>query len=582
MNKKIIRVNLDTGICDIFEDEKLYKEWMGGTGVATRLLTQECPDGTAPLSPENPMIFSIGPLNGYFPVITKTVAMFKSPLTGNMGESHGGGRFFQAMNSAGISALIIKGKSDRPCYISIHNDDVAIKQAGSIWGQSALATDRILREAEKDRGKVSIARIGPAGERMSRYAAVTVDSARHFGRMGPGAVFGSKNLKALVIGGNRSLPILDKKEFNRLYKEIYTEIKDSSLMKKYHDFGTAANISPLSKIGGLPTRNFSQGYFEGSRMISGETFASDHLIQHIACAHCPVGCIHVAAYRKKFAEPCQYRTVKISYDYELIYAMGSNLSVSHGPDILRMLEYVEKEGWDVMSLGVTLAWATEAFQQKVITLKETGDLPLAFGDTSTYMEMMKRMADGYNEFYRDLEMGSAYCSEKYGGKDFAICFGKNEAPGYMTGENTYLGFSVGVRHSHLDNAAYSLDQKLLMEHMDENRQVKEILEEERWRFILNSLVICLFARNIYHKKRVLELLNVQGNSWDEKSLDELAKKIHMEKINFKMKNGFKPYELDIPAKLYRVKSASLHPVEESFKRKNKLYWELAGVVEGEK
>lgn len=577
MNKKVMRIDLTTGKYDITSDEKLYKEWLGGTGAGTKLLSEECPTGISPLDPENPIIFSIGPLNGYFPVITKTVAMFKSPLTGNLGESHAGGRFFQAMNSAGISALIIKGKSEKPCYISIYNDFIEIKQAGSIWGQSALATDRILREAESGKGKVSIARIGPAGERLSSYACVTVDSSRHFGRLGPGAVFGSKNLKAVVIGGTGSLPILNKKEFNSLYKEIYTEIKESSLMKKYHDYGTAANITPLSKIGGLPTRNFSQGYFEGARLISGETFAEDHLIQHTACAHCPVGCIHVAAHRVKFGNPCQYRTVKISYDYELIYALGSNLSISYAPDILKILEYVEKQGWDAMSAGVVLAWATEAYQNKIITLKHTGDLPFAFGDTSSYMEMLKRMAEGYNEFYKDLEKGAHFCGEKYGGPDFAICFGKNEAPGYMTGENTYLGFAVGVRHSHLDNASYSLDQQLLTTHMEEEKQVKNILEEERWRFILNSLVICLFARNVYPKERVIKLLNVQGHSWDEKSLEELSKKIHMEKIKFKMKNGFKPYEIDIPEKLYRVKSALATPGRESFKRKNKLYWELAGV-----
>jgi len=576
MNKTILRIDLETKKYDISADEEIYRNWMGGTGVATKLLTSECPEGIDPLNPQNPVIFSIGPLNGYFPVITKTVAMFKSPLTGNLGESHAGGRFFQAMNSAGISAIVIKGKSPKPCYLSIYNDKVEIKQAGSIWGQSALATERILRQAEDGKGKLSIARIGPAGERFSRYAAVTVDSSRHFGRLGLGAVMGSKNLKAVVIGGTSTLPIIDKKEFNRLYKEIYTEIKESSLMKKYHDFGTSVNILPLSKIGGLPTRNFSQGYFEGARNISGEAFAGEHLIQHIACAHCPVGCIHMASYREKFAEPCQYKTVKVSYDYELIYALGSNLSISYAPDVLRLLEYVEKQGWDAISIGPVLSWATEASQKGIITLKETG-IPLAFGDTSTYMEVMKRMASGYNEFYRDLEQGADYCAEKYGGKELSICFGKNEAPGYMTGENTYIGFAVGVRHSHLDNASYSLDQKLLTTPMEEHKIVEELLNEERWRFILNSLVICLFARNIYHKSRVIDLLKVQGHNWDEKSLDELAKKIHMEKMKFKMDNGFKPEELELPGKLFNVKSAASIPTPESFARKNKLYWEMAGV-----
>jgi len=427
MHRKILKIDLETKKYDISEDSDLYAQWMGGTGAGTKLLNRECPKDIDPLDPKNPVIFNTGPLNGYFPVITKTVAMFKSPLTGNMGESHGGGRFFQGMNSAGFSSIIITGKAKKPCYICIYNDKVEIKEAGSIWGQSAPATERILREAEGGKGKLSVARIGPAGERLSRFACVTVDGSRHFGRLGIGAVFGSKNLKGLVIGGTKSLPVSDKKEYNKFYSEIYSEIKESTLMKKYHDYGTSVNVIPLSKIGGLPTRNFSQGYFEGSSQISGEKFASDYLIQHTACAHCPVGCIHIGKLREKFSEPCHYKTVKVSYDHELIYALGSNLSISYAPDILRLLEYIEKQGWDAISMGVTLAWATDSFLHGVINLKHT-DIPVAFGDTSTYMEMMRRIAAGYNEFYRDLESGADYCGRKYGGLDLAICFGNNESP----------------------------------------------------------------------------------------------------------------------------------------------------------
>ncbi|MEQ8221840.1 MAG: aldehyde ferredoxin oxidoreductase N-terminal domain-containing protein [Candidatus Eremiobacterota bacterium] len=578
MHRKILKIDLETKKYDISEDSELYSQWMGGTGAGTKLLNRECPKDIDPLDPKNPVIFNTGPLNGYFPVITKTVAMFKSPLTGNMGESHGGGRFFQGMNSAGFSSIIITGKAKKPCYICIYNDKVEFKDAGSIWGQSASATERILREAEGGKGKLSVARIGPAGERLSRFACVTIDGSRHFGRLGIGAVMGSKNLKGFVIGGTKSLPVVDKKEYNKFYTEIYTEIKESTLMKKYHDYGTSVNVIPLSKIGGLPTRNFSQGYFEGSSQISGEKFASDYLIQHTACAHCPVGCIHIGTLREKFSEPCHYKTVKVSYDHELIYALGSNLSISYAPDILRLLEYIEKQGWDAISMGVTLAWATDAFLHGIINLKQT-ELPLAFGDTSTYMEMMRRIAAGHNEFYRDLEAGADYCGRKYGGLDLAICFGKNESPGYMTGENTYLGFCVGNRHSHLDNASYSLDQKLLTTQIDEVKQVETLLSEERWRFILNSLVICLFAREIYKKDRVIKLLNLLGHSWDEQSLDDLSKRIHMEKMAFKMANGFDPFSLELPGKLYRVKSAGNYPDEESFKRKNKLYWEMAGITE---
>ena len=139
---------------------------MGGTGVGIRLLQEECPSGTDPLSPEAPIILSIGPLNGIFPVATKTVATFKSPLTGELGESYAGGRLSLAMRFAGHEAIVIRGKAERPSYISINDSKVEIKDATSIWGIDAQTTGVILREHETGVGRRSIIRIGPAGENL--------------------------------------------------------------------------------------------------------------------------------------------------------------------------------------------------------------------------------------------------------------------------------------------------------------------------------------------------------------------------------------------------------------------------------
>ncbi len=275
---------------------ELFKQHLGGTGVAIRLLNEECPQGCNALSPDNPIIFAVGPLTGLFPLASKTVAMFKSPHTGNLGESHCGGRSAIAIRMAGYGAIVIKGASDIPIYVAIQGKQVYFRDASSIWGmQSSFTVGRIIRENEPAAGFRTIMRIGGGGERLVSYACVTTETYRHFGRLGLGAVFGSKKLKAVVISGKSSLPISNSKQYREVYDEIYQAAVASTAMQKYHDLGTAENVLPLNELGGLPTRNLKEAKFEGAPGISGETFAEQYLGRRLACSHCPVGCIHIAA-----------------------------------------------------------------------------------------------------------------------------------------------------------------------------------------------------------------------------------------------------------------------------------------------
>lgn len=572
---KMLDIDLSDGSSKVSDVTDRFERFLGGTGVGTSLLL-ETPADLEPYAPESPIIFAIGPFSSVFPIATKTVALFRSPLTRNLGESHAGGRLALAMYGAGFHVLRIRGRAPFPCYLTIDEDRVEIHRANSLWGSSALAAERILRDHEPSSYKRSIVRIGPAGERLSPIAGATVDTARHFGRLGLGGVMGSKNLKAMVVTGGRYWPVVEKAKYNGLYKKIYETVVKSPAMKKYHDLGTAMNVVPLSRINGLPTRNFGQGFFEGASDISGETFAEKHLTQHIACAHCQTGCIHMATLRERFhPEEHQYKTFKISYDHELIYALGSNLSIQSAEDILRLLLLVEKEGWDAMSIGVTLAWAIDAFQAGHLTEKETDGLVLNFGDASGCEKVLRRIRAGHNEFYRDLEKGADFCAGKYGGKSCAITFGKNEAPGYMTGLYAFLGYATGVRHSHLDSAGYSVDQKNLTEKKSDEELVKSLHQEAIWRMALNSLVICLFARNIYTREVVLEGLDALAiPGWDETRLMTTARRIHALKAIYKERCGFRFDELTLPAKLTGVFTSAGQVSAERFARQVAAYQEL--------
>ncbi|MFZ2956311.1 MAG: aldehyde ferredoxin oxidoreductase N-terminal domain-containing protein [Candidatus Ozemobacteraceae bacterium] len=572
---RMMDINLTTGETRITDVTNLFDEYLGGTGVATKLLLEMSPQ-LDPFSPEAPVIFAIGPFSNIFPVATKTVALFKSPLTGNLGESHAGGRLAMALYGAGIHVLRITGRAPTLSYLVIDEETAVIKRANSLKGMSALATERMLREREDSEFKRSIIRIGPAGERLSPIGEVTVDCARHFGRLGLGGVLGSKNLKALMVSGGRYWAIDNKAPFQVFYKKLYESVVKSPLMKKYHELGTPVNVVPLSKINGMPTRNFSQGSFEGAHSISGEAFAEKHLIQQIACTHCQVGCIHMASLREQFsAEEQHYKTFKVSYDHELIYAWGSNLSIGSTEEILRLLLIVEKQGWDAISMGTTLAWTVDAFTHGFITDKETGGLIPAFGDAKTFEKMLNHIISGHNEFYRRLEKGSAFCARLYGGKDYAIAFGGNEAAGYSTGLWAFLGYATGVRHSHLDSAGYSVDQGNLSKPQSDEELTKSMYKESVWRMVLNSLVICLFARNVYTKDVILEGLETLGvTGWTEDRLMTAAKKIHALKYKFKADCGFLFEEQELPKRLLRTVTSNGLLSDERFRTEMNRYKNL--------
>ena len=550
---KVLYIDLSNYDYYVEERKELFDKYLGGAGVGIKLLAEACPENASPLGEENVIIFAVGPLTGKFPLASKTVALFKSPHTGNLGESHAGGRSAIAIASAGYGAIVIKGKSDIPIYLVINEDGVKFRDASSLWGMASTYTvGRVIREAEKGSGIRSIMRIGKAGEKLVSYASVITETYRHFGRLGLGAVFGSKNLKAIQISGRKSVKIENKKKFNEVYKEIYDLAVSSQKMKKYHDLGTVANVMPLNKIKSLPTRNLLSSSFEDAEKISGEALAENFLSRRLACAHCPTGCIHLAAIRVPYEnEPYFYKTTYISYDYELVYSLGSMLGIASPEGMLRLIEEIEILGLDAISTGVTLAWATEALEKKIISEKETL-LRLKFGDWQTYIKAVQLIVEQRNEFYKALARGCAFASKKYGGKDIALAFAGNEMAGYHTGPAIYINFLTGARHSHLDSAGYSVDQKV--KETSPEKIAELLFKEEAWRQVLSSLVVCFFARGIYSEKIVVKALNSIGIQKGVEEIKKLGENILREKYKFKLREGFKFEELELPKRIFETPS----------------------------
>ncbi len=570
--EKYIRV-----LCIDLENEKVridhredLCEYLGGVGVASRLLEENMRPDLDPLDPAQPVIFAIGALSTIFPVMTKTVAMFVSPLTGELGESYAGGRLAMAMFNAGFDALLITGKAKHPKYLAITHNDVHFRDARALWGSNSDAdTGRIIRDREPGTGKRSIIRIGSAGENLVSFASVCVDTYRHFGRLGLGACLGSKHLKAISVIGGRSLPIQNFKEYFKTYREIADKCMKTEMMAKYHDAGTPINIEPLNAAGGLPTLNLSSTRFDDADKVSGEVFAEKHLVRKMACTGCPVGCIHIGQFRRQFSDDgYEYEAVSVGYDYELIYALGTFLGIGSPEHILGLIECVEIAGMDAMSTGVALGYATEALQTGLITEADTLH-PLAFGEFEPYRKAIASLARGDTEFYRALGRGVRHASSVYGGEDFAMQIGGNEMPGYHTGYGSLVGAAVGARHSHLCNGGYAVDQA--KKPLTEEQLVDKLFEEETERCMVNSLVMCLFARKVYDRETILSAMHSVSLDLTNEDLDTIAKRIYMTKLRIKKALNFDFEAVKLPRRYFKTPALDVTLDEDTANRMISLY-----------
>ncbi|MFW5734177.1 MAG: aldehyde ferredoxin oxidoreductase N-terminal domain-containing protein [Oceanidesulfovibrio sp.] len=528
-------------------------ETLGGSGLAAALFDEYgLPDEPAH-HPDQPLIFAIGPLTGYFPLMSKVVCSFKSPYHEQYAESHAGGRMALAMRFAGYHALMITGRAATLSVLQAGSRSMNIVDVHYLRGKDVFSTGKLLRNLTRSsdsRGHRSIIRIGPAGEKRSAYACINVDTYRHFGRLGAGAVMGNKNLKAVAMEGDADFQMPGGKEYAKLYKDFFQQVTATDMMRKYHDLGTPQNLIPLNELKSLPWRNLQATSDPAVDKISGETFAEELLLRQTACSGCPVGCVHIGLLRQQFAKDHEFLYRQVSYDYEPIFAMGSMLGLDAASNVLVLLEETEKVGLDVMSAGVALAWATEALQKGVISQEETL-VPLKFGDVNGYAQAIRHLGLASNEFYQTLAQGSLVAAARYGGEDYACVLGQ-EMAGYATGEVYFASQATSFRHSHLDTGAYSYDQK--RKGQDTGAAVKFLVEDEQSRMELCSMVSCLFARSVYtHDALQQALASVELQEMAD-NLTEASANVQRLRWKLKIATGFDPHNVKIPKRFKEVET----------------------------
>jgi aldehyde:ferredoxin oxidoreductase len=544
---RILTINLSSRQSTIVEVQG-RNEVAGGSGLAALMFNKYGQMDKPWDDPEQPLIFTIGPLTGYFPLMSKTVCAFKSPYHNQYAESHAGGRSALALRFADLDAVVITGKAAKPVCISLGSRHIQIKDVHYLWGMDVFATGKYLRHMFSGSGHRSILRIGPAGERGSPMAGINADTYRHFGRLGGGAVMGIKNIKGIAIQGDAAFLLPDNKDYPKLFEEVYKQLTDTDMMSKYHDIGTPINVIPLNKLKALPLRNLQQTSDPDIAGISGEKFAEVALLRNNACSGCPVGCIHIGFVRERFAKENRYLYRQVSYDHEPIFAVGSMLGVLDCFRVLDIIDVVERMGLDVMSGGVALAWATEALEKGIISEKET-IIPLKFGDAEGYKEAMIHLAMGTNEFYQTLSRGTMVAAERYNGQDFACVLGQ-EMAGYATGEVFFTSQALGLRHSHLDSGGYAFDQK--SEEKNVEKAVDFLVKDEQGRVFLTSMLACLFARGVYNDELLGRCLDSVGYNDLAGSISDVSRHIQKLRWRTRLATGYDPKSVSIPKRFTEI------------------------------
>lgn len=550
MFAKILIIDLTSQKASI-EQIDLKEGLLGGSGLAAYLYLKYGLFEEPAFHPDQPLIFTIGPLTGAFPMMSKVVLGFKSPYHEQYAESHAGGRLALALRFAGYLGLVVKGKAKGLTTLEISDQEVNFHSTPFLKEEDVFSTGKLLRRVSTiPSGKRSILRIGPAGENLVPTACINVDTYRHFGRLGAGAVMGSKNLKGIIVGGNSAFDLkkMASSQYPKLYQQIHEIVTTTKAVNKYHDLGTPQNLIPLNELKCLPWNNLQKTSDPDITNISGEHFAKHLLLRQVACAGCPVGCIHIGLLREQFGEEHEFLYHQVAYDYEPIFALGSMLGIKSASAVLKLLEEVEKMGLDAISSGVILAYITEGLEKKVFT-QEQVLLELKFSEPANYLQAIRYLAMPPNKFWQDAGKGLNWMIKHHGGEGFACVLGQ-EMAGYATGENYFVAQALGFRHSHLDLGAYSFDQEKEAKNLD--KALDFFAREENYRVILTSCVGCLFARKAYTLETLVACLESVSFTTSLEALKTLGKKIQSLRWQLRFKTGFDPEKINIPKRYLQV------------------------------
>ena len=424
---KMLIIDLKTYATVVEEtDIDVARNFIGAKGLGAKILFDRLPKGTDPLAPENILMFTTGPLTGTkVQTSGRGTVVTKSPQTGLFLDSHFGGSFAAEMKKAGWDFIILEGQSESSVYIVIKDDSVEFKDASEMWGKECLETHNWLQNIE---GKVKTALIGPAGENLVKFSAITVDGHRHAGRGGPGAVMGSKNLKAIAITGSGKVPLHDSEGFRMRAKKVLKKIQENNFVPIRRKYGTPYWVKPVNDWGFIPTRNYQEGNFEHGEAINAEAMQKRIVDGSGACFNCIIAC-----WNKSSIKSGPYKGISlVGPEYETIALMGSNLGVNNIEDVAYLNERCNELGMDTISLGGVLGFAIEAYEKGTLTGGDLGGNDIGWGKTEELARLIDDIAHRKGRAGDVLAEGVKIAAKKLkkDSEEYAVHVKGLEIPGY--------------------------------------------------------------------------------------------------------------------------------------------------------
>jgi len=424
-NSKIARVNLTNKKITLENiNMDIVKKYLGGRGYGSKILSDEIDPKIDPLSAANKIIFADGILSGTFaPTSGRYMVITKGILTGTIASSNSGGFFGAELRKCGFFMLIIEGKSDKPVYLEIKNDEIEIKDASDLWGKdTSKTTDLLVEKIGIKTAKVSC--IGPAGENLVKVAAIINDKSRAAGRTGVGAIMGSKKLKAIVAAGTKKIDIENLEKFREVVKEKNHKIKTNPVTGEgLPALGTKVLDNIINSSGMYPANNFQLSMFKDVKEICGEALvAKKYFVKNTACFACAIGC------GRKVILPDGHEGE--GPEYESGWAFGADCGVNDLIAITKANFLCNELGLDTISTGATIATAMELFEKGYIRNEDLNDaVEPRFGSSEAIVYYTRAMA--YREGLGDkLAEGSYRLAEMYGHPEFSMSVKKQEIPAY--------------------------------------------------------------------------------------------------------------------------------------------------------
>jgi aldehyde:ferredoxin oxidoreductase len=585
-NGKILRVNLTSKRISVEDlSEQICRKFLGGAGLIAYYLWKELKPGINPLSPDNKLIFALGPVSGLLlPGAARNCIGAKSPLTGGIAKAEVGGYWMAELKRAGYDVIIIEGKAEKPVYLWVHDGEAEIKDAGHLWGKETLETETAIRTELGD-DHVQSAFIGPAGENLVRFACIMQGCHDAAGRGGLGAVMGSKNLKAIAARGHKLPPVVNDDKV----KEIRQQLTHPSPIS---EFGTGGpSMIHQVTTGDLPIRNFRDGGFPEVKQIHAGVMKDTVRIGMEGCFACPLRCKKVI----KLESPYHIDPAYGGPEYESIAALGSDCGVSELKAILKGNERCNAYALDTISTGSTIAFAMECYERGILTGKDTGGLELKWGNADAMLKAIDLIATR-TEIGNLLAEGTARMAEKLGKRcnDFALHVKGLEPGMHEPRIGSILFLSYMLAPTGADHCTASPDELLAMDMVFNTyhplgwltppspseinpRKVAIFRDAQFQNIIMDSLVACHFPG--MNLEQTVELLKgVTG--WDTgiPELMRIAERIVTLMRMFNIREGITGLADKMPNRYYEPTKggplAELKIDRNAYERAKKYYYAL--------